>query len=115
MKKLLLTLFIAFSVYFAFSQTQNPYSIQLQNSYRHEAIVAPVPMTTPTFFVRSKQLITKIEVINLLGKTIYTKKIVNYTFEPIEIDLPQSIQKGIYFVKITFDDNQFIIKKTIYR
>ncbi len=113
MKKILTVIILTLSLTFAFSQ--NSYSIQYQNSNRHEAIISPVPMTTPIFYVRSNQLITKVEVINILGKTVYVKKIRNYTFEPIEINLPNSLDKGIYFVRITFDDNTFIIKKTIYK
>ncbi len=90
------------------------YDIHLQNSNIHNVIISPVPMSEPVFYVRSNQLITKIEVINILGKVIYVKNIRNYTFDPIEVDLPYC-PYGIYFVKITFDDNTFVIKKTLYR
>ncbi len=113
MKKLLTLIILISSFTIAFSQ--NAYDIQFQNSNKHEAIISPVPMATPIFFVRSNQLITKIEVINILGKTVYVKKIRNYTFEPIEINLPGNVAKGVYFVRITFDDNTYIIKKTIYK
>ncbi len=114
MKKILYILIFTLAFSFTFAQDQDQYSISLQNSNVHEAIISPVPMYTPNFFVRSEQLITRIEVINLLGKKVYDKKIQNFTFSPIEVNLPP-IQRGIYFVKITFDDNTYIIKKTIYK
>ncbi len=114
MKKLLYIIAFVLISTFAFAQTPEQFSINYQNSNVHEAIISPVPMYTPLFYVKSDQLITKIEVINLLGKKIYEQDIHNFTFEPIEVRMPP-IPKGIYFVKITFDDNTYIIKKTIYR
>ncbi len=115
MRKFLYIFFlVVLSVTAGYSQDNTWEQIQYQNSTVHEAIISPVPMSVPRFYVKSDQLITKIEVIDLLGKTIYTFKPHNYTFEPIEVNLPPC-KKGIYFVKITFDDNKYIIKKTIYR
>ncbi len=115
MRKLLyIFIFVLLNSFSAFSQDHSWDQIEYQNSTVHDAVISPVPMTTPRFYVKSDQLITKIEVIDLLGKTIYIMRPHNYTFEPIEVNLPPC-KKGIYFVKITFDDNTYIIKKTIYR
>ena len=56
-----------------------PLEVQPQSSNIHEAIVSPVPMTTPVFYVRSDQLITKIEVFDIFGKLIIQKNIKNFT------------------------------------
>ena len=115
MRKIIyIIIMVLFSVNFSFSQNNTWDNIHYQNSTVHDAIISPVPMSIPQFYVKSNQLITRIEVIDILGKTIYIKHPHNYTFEPIEVNLPPC-KKGIYFVKITFDDNTYIIKKTIYR
>ncbi len=115
MKKFLYIVILLLLANIGWAQDSHLWSnIQYQNSSVHEAIISPVPMSEPHFFVKSNQLITKIEVIDLLGKTIYKQKPHNYSYDPIEVNLPPC-KKGIYFVKITFDDNTYIIKKTIYR
>jgi len=105
--------FMCLSIFTFAQQNINWEEIQYQNSTIYDAVISPVPMTVPHFFVKSEQLITKIEVIDILGKTIFTLT-PHYTFGPIEVHLPPC-KKGVYFVKITFDDNKYIIKKTIYK
>ncbi len=99
----------------AFSQsTQLDFSMQLQNTNNHQALIYPNPITDLNFKVKSSSVIIDIEVMNMLGKSVYHDKINNYTFDEISVRLPEC-DKGVYLVKITFDDNEYIIKKLLYQ
>ncbi len=115
MKKIIFVLTITFFTVTAFSQsTQLDFSMQLQNSNQHEALIYPNPTYDQNFKVKSSSVILNIEIVNMLGKSIYQKPIRGYDFSELTIRMPEC-DKGVYLVKITFDDNETIIKKLLYR
>ena len=88
------------------------FSVELQNSNVHNAIIYPNPITDFKFNVKSEQIISSIEVLNAIGNSIYFEERSNYTTESILINIPRC-DKGMYLCKITFDDNEYIIKKLL--
>jgi len=115
MKKLLLILVISFISISLFSQsTQLDFSMQLQNTNNNQAVIYPNPTYNMMFKVKSNSVITDIEVLNLLGKSVVLEHYDSYSFNEIVIELPQC-EKGVYMVKITFDDGETLIKKLLYQ
>jgi len=75
------------------------------------AFFFPNPATGGKFTVKSNTIIAGIEVVNILGQTIYRQNNVARRGDMIiQID---NYQKGIYLIKITFDDKSSVIKKII--
>lgn len=115
MKKNIITLFFIFVTLGAYSQsTQLDFTMQFQNSNEHEALIYPNPITNLNFKVKSYSVITDLVVTDMLGKNIVNKHIDSYSNQEIMVNLPHC-EKGIYFVKITFDDGEQIIKKLLYQ
>lgn len=115
MKKIILTLIITFISISLFSQsTQLDFTMQLQNTNNNQALIYPNPTYNNMFKVKSNSVITNIEVMNLLGKSIYSEHYESYSFDEIVVQLPQC-EKGIYMIKITFDDGETLIKKLLYQ
>ena len=99
----------------AFSQsTQLDFTMQYQNSNIHDALIYPNPIQNLNFKVRSYSVISDIIVVDMLGKVIVTKNLESYASEEIFISLPRC-DKGVYLVKIIFDDGEMIIKKLLYQ
>ena len=77
-----------------------------------EVLIYPNPVTNNKFFVKSEQLIKKIEVLNVLGQSI--KTITNETNVPYNILVEiGSIKKGMYMVQVTLSKGEKIINKII--
>lgn len=115
MKKFIgIIIIIFFSFNFFAQSTQLDFSMQLQNTNQHEALIYPNPTHDLAFKVKSTSIITNIEILNMLGKSIYQKNIRNYTFDEITVRMPEC-DKGVYLIKIIFDDNKAIIKKLLYQ
>ena len=116
MKKLL----VLFSVIFALSVlshaqgTQLDFSMQYQNTNQHTAVIYPNPINQPVFNIKSNSFITKISVVNMVGKNVYNKKYSSNAYSEVTVELPRC-NKGVYLVKITFDDNETVIKKLFYQ
>ena len=115
MKKLIIlstTSLLFFLMSFSVNAQNMDFSMELQNSNVHSAVIYPNPITDFKFYVKSNQLISSIEVLNAIGNSIYSEKRTNYSTEPILVQLP-NCNNGMYLVKITFDDNEYIIKKLL--
>jgi len=116
MKKFLITIII-FILTFSFIDAQSTklnFSMQLQNTTSHEAKIFPNPINEPFFNISSESIISKVEVLDILGKEIFS---INYKYEfkkTHTIKLPVT-KKGVYLVRIIFDDNEYIIKKLLYQ
>lgn len=95
-------------------QTQLDFTMQLQNTNNHDAVIYPNPIKGLRFKVQSHSTIEKIVITDMLGNIILTKHIREYANNDILINMP-SCNKGLYMVKITFDDNKEIIKKLVYQ
>ena len=115
MKKIFLLFFLSFIAFGAFSQsTQLDFTMQFQNSNTHEALIYPNPIQNLNFKVKSYSIITDVVVVDMLGKNIVSKHLTSYANEEITLTLPHC-DKGVYLVKITFDDGATIIKKLLYQ
>jgi Secretion system C-terminal sorting domain len=115
MKKNIIALFFILITLSAYSQsTQLDFTMQFQNSNSHEALIYPNPITNLDFKVKSYSVITDLVVTDMLGKNIISKHLDSYANQEITVSLPHC-DKGIYFVKITFDDGETIIKKLLYQ
>lgn len=77
-----------------------------------DALVYPNPMTGEKFVVRSEKIISKIEVLNVIGKTINLTENDDFDIKEIPV-LIGKCEKGMYFVKITYKDKKFRIKKLL--
>jgi len=96
-----------------FSQSQDiAFTMQMQNADIHEAVIYPNPVTDFRFKIKSEQIIYSVEVINVIGKCVNKQINSNNSIEDILITLG-GCDKGMYLVKITFDDDAYIIKKLL--
>ncbi len=77
--------------------------------------IYPNPTHQPYFFIKTSQIITKVEIIDLVGNKIYYKNFNSYYSETTKIVLPNRTKRGLYLVKIYFDDNTSVIRKLIYK
>ncbi len=77
-----------------------------------EALLYPNPLIVDKFTVKAELNIKRVEVVNVIGKVINRTE--NEDFEIRELLVyVGKCEKGMYFVKITFDDNKSIIKKLL--
>ena len=115
MKKTIIIISLIFIALSAFSQsTQLDFTMQFQNSNSHEAMIYPNPIQKLDFKVKSYSIMTDIIVMDMLGKSIADVHLDSYANEEVIINLPHC-DKGVYLVKITFDDGETIIKKLLYQ
>ncbi len=96
-----------------FSQsTDLLFTMQFQNASVHQAVIYPNPVLDNKFKVKSEQIISSVEVINVIGKTVY--QYVNKTYSTGDVFInTEDCEKGMYLIKITFDDDEYIIKKML--
>lgn len=85
-----------------------------QNQNRHEAIIYPNPATGKVVKIKSSILIKSIEIMTMIGKCIQQEKNLHMIYDDITLNLA-SCNPGTYYAKITFEDNQTVIKKLIVR
>ncbi len=115
MKKIVLLIIILLGFSSIYSQgTQLDFSMQFQNTNNHDAVIYPNPITSPSFKVKSYSVITDIQIMDMVGKVIYSKNVESYSNQEILINMPQC-NKGVYMVKIIFDDSETVIKKLLYQ
>jgi len=77
-----------------------------------EAIIYPNPVIGEKFTVKSEGLIKKVEVVNVIGKVINRTENDNAGVKEIQVFVGKC-EKGIYFVKITYEDKKSIVKKLL--
>jgi hypothetical protein len=77
-----------------------------------DALIYPNPMIGEKFMVKSESAVTKIEVVNVIGKVINRTENINFELTEIQVYVGKC-EKGIYFVKITFEDKKSIVKKLL--
>jgi hypothetical protein len=78
----------------------------------YDVIIYPNPVTDNKFYVKSEKVIKSVEVINVLGQNIKTVNNETDVAYNIFVELANA-QKGMYMVKITFDDKKTVIRKLI--
>ncbi len=110
-----LTVFLFFAANNLLAQsTKLDFSMQFQNTNQNQAVIYPNPIQSPVFKIKSNAFITHVEVVNMVGKKIFENDYNTYSDDELTIQLP-NCDKGIYLVKITFDNNETIIKKLLYQ
>ncbi len=114
-----ISIFLSIFLFFASNSlsaqsTKLDFSMQFQNSNQNQAVIYPNPIQSPVFKIKANAFITHVDVVNMVGKKIFEKDYNTYSDEELTIQLP-NCDKGIYLVKITFDNNETIIKKLLYQ
>jgi len=110
----ILSLFFLLSLsYTAYSQGMSYHKAKPSVLIIHaNVLIYPNPVTNNKFFVKSEQLIKKVEVLNVLGQNI--KTVTNETNIPYNILVEiGNIKKGMYMVQVTFDTGEKLINKII--
>ena len=77
-----------------------------------DALVYPNPLIGQKFIVKSESVISKVEVVNVIGKVINRKENDNFSIKEVPVFIGRC-EKGIYFVKVTFENKKSIIKKLL--
>ncbi|MCQ2249667.1 MAG: T9SS type A sorting domain-containing protein [Bacteroidales bacterium] len=96
-------------------QAVNPdFLIINQNPNRHEAVIYPNPSSGKVVKIKSSILIKSIEIMTMIGKCVQQQLNPHMLYDDITLDL-KSCNPGTYYAKITFEDNQTVIKKLILR
>lgn len=114
MKEFVLIAVFLFSVVKGFAQkSAYDFTMRLQKSVVHDVMIFPNPIETPQFKIRTNSNIDKIEIFDLVGKMVFSQEI-EFFSSIYTINLPE-IKKGVYVVKIIFDDSSEIILKLFYK
>ncbi len=82
-----------------------------ENSIINQIIIYPNPAHDNIFIKNRLQQINKVEILDVLDK-LYGRYYINKNQEDININL-SAFQHGVYFVKIYFKENLFIINKLL--
>ena len=78
----------------------------------HDVLIYPNPMTGEQFTVKSTLAISKVEVVNVIGKVI--KRVENEDFALKEVPVVTgTLKRGLYLVKVSFSDDKLVIKKLL--
>lgn len=123
MKKFILYIFSIFAFNFAIAQDYQKLSNtgdlhQTANNdtslfyiNKNDASFYPNPVINNKFVVKATNIIKSVEIFNVIGRTIHKQKNkLQREYMKIELD---NCEKGMYLVKITFQDNKSIIKKIL--
>ncbi len=104
--KIIIIAVISFVSFAVFSQ-----DIRLDASVSHKALIYPNPCYGETIQIKSQSDMVKVEVVDVIGKVISRVKNENLQKHfAINID---NCEKGLYLIKITFNDKRSIIKKLL--
>lgn len=77
----------------------------------NSVFILPNPVTNNQFTVQSSLPIASIEVISIVGKSVYSRE---YATRQREVKvLLDNFPLGVYLVKVTFNENQSVIKRII--
>jgi hypothetical protein len=86
--------------------TQYSYSFMAGDE---EIQIYPNPVTDNYFVLRTESNMQKIEIVNIVGNTVYNEVFTSPTnFTEVRFD---EIENGIYIIRIETADNQIRVKK----
>ncbi len=106
-KLIILLIFLSAVAFKGYSQDLN-----IDNKVK-EALIYPNPLIGDKFVVKSESNIIRVEVVNVIGKVINrTENKENFELHELQVYIGKC-EKGMYFVKVSFDDNKSIIKKLL--
>jgi hypothetical protein len=95
------TVNITFKAHLGISDPQSGMNVNIQ----------PNPVTNNQFTVACKQAITSIEVVSIVGQSVYFR---DYASRPRDVKVVlNNMSEGVYLVKVKFANNQTVIKKII--
>jgi uncharacterized protein YdeI (BOF family) len=111
MKKLGL-IFCIFGLFAVSSFAQQEVNNGFEKVKQHDVLIYPNPMMGEQFTVKSSSAISKVEVVNVIGKVI--KRVENNDLALKEIPvLVGKQEKGLYLIKVSFEDDKTVIKKLL--
>lgn len=109
MRTILFTLLVAFIPLISYSQA-NSESLFAQAD-EHEIVIYPNPAVGDFIHIKGEN-IQSVEIMNIIGQKIYTKKLKDHHTEELDIAV-DDYEKGLYLVKITLPDKQVAIQKIL--
>lgn len=94
---------------------QIDFKIHNQNLDRHEAVIYPNPVARGEMVkIKSTFTIKDIEITNIIGKCVQRENNSRKIYDDIAMKLDTNTP-GVYYAKITFEDDKWIIKKLLVR
>jgi len=93
-----------------FSQVNNIfYKEEQPRDDKQSVMFYPNPVDGDTFTIKANQNITEIEIMNVIGQIIHRQKN-KIPGTEMQVDM-SSGQRGLYTIKIVFEDKTSVIKK----
>ncbi len=109
MKRIKIAICLVFLCMVAFEGASQELSLEKKK----EVLLYPNPVIgNIRFIVKSEEVISKVEVVNVIGKVINRTENDNFDIREVPIFV-RKYEKGMYFVKITFEDKTSSIKKLL--
>ncbi|MBR4327981.1 MAG: T9SS type A sorting domain-containing protein [Bacteroidales bacterium] len=94
---------------------QIDFKIHNQNLDRHEVVIYPNPVTSGEMLkIKSTFTIKDIEITNIIGKCVQREINTRKIYDDITLKLEKNAP-GVYYAKITFEDDKWVIKKLLVR
>ncbi len=100
-------IFICLVAFEGFSQDLSSFE-----NNQDKVLVYPNPVSGQKFIVKSEAVISKVEVVNVIGKVINRTENNNFRIKEVPVFIGRC-EKGMYFVKVTFENKELIIKKLL--
>jgi hypothetical protein len=95
------------------AMSQNDFNIHNLNLEHHDAVIYPNPLIgTNVLKIKSSITIKDIKITNVLGNCIQHEENKHQIYNDITIKLNSSVP-GVYYAKITFEDDKCVIKKLL--
>lgn len=113
MTKFFILFVLFFSINSIYGQTVNKQNTKMEDfSIDYDILIYPNPVINNNFYIKSKQIIKSIELMNVLGrnvKTIHNETGIAYNIH-VELD---NVDKGMYMLRLTFANKKIIIKRIV--
>jgi hypothetical protein len=91
--------------------TFKPYQGIFDHKSEMNVTIHPNPVINNQFTITANLTVTSIEVVSIIGKTVYSKPLL-FNQKEVQVVLNE-IPDGVYFVRISYGNNQSVIKKII--
>lgn len=97
------------------SPVNDKFKVENQGCDQHDAIIYPNPAVRGSKInVKTSQPIKNVEITNRIGNTIFMAENEYLIHDDLELDLHTSTP-GVYYARITFEDDKTVVKKLIMR
>ena len=80
-------------------------------AHDQNVVILPNPVTNNQFTVQASQTVSSVEVVSIVGQTVYSREFAARQQE-VQVILTK-LPEGVYLVRVKFADNQSVIKKII--